>query len=45
MIMCVRIKFEWRDLWVGAFIDSKSRCVYVCLVPCFPVIFSFPHLH
>lgn len=32
----VRVKFEWRDWWVGVYIADDA--VYVCVVPCFPVI-------
>jgi hypothetical protein len=45
----IRIKFEPRDLWVGAFIKTEWRghnslfdlytvTVYVCLVPMLPLI-------
>lgn len=47
----MKIKFEPRDLWVGVFWDRGARIttletdqqqyrVYVCLVPCFPIIFT-----
>jgi hypothetical protein len=47
----MQIKYEPRDLWVGIFWDRAGRTttletdrqhyrVYVCLVPCFPVIFT-----
>lgn len=29
----VRFKWEWRDLWVGAFIDDKKRVLYICPLP------------
>lgn len=30
----VQFSFKWYDLWVGAFIDSENRTVYVCPLPC-----------
>ena len=33
----IHIKFEWHDLWFGVFIGEEA--VYVCLIPCFPIIF------
>lgn len=47
----MQIKYEPRDLWVGIFWDRAGRTttletdrqhyrVYVCLVPCFPIIFT-----
>jgi hypothetical protein len=38
--MTVRVKFEPRDLWLGVFIDTERRRLYICLVPCFPIIFD-----
>ncbi len=40
--MAVRIKFEPRDLWWGAFVDTQQQRLYVCLLPCFPIIFDLP---
>lgn len=34
----IRIKFEPRDLWLGLFVDTERRRLYICLVPCFPVV-------
>lgn len=45
------IKFEPRDLWIGIFWDRAGRItsldsdrqqyhVYICIVPCFPIIFT-----
>lgn len=25
--------FRWYDLWVGVFIDTKKRAVYICPLP------------
>ena len=29
----VRLSFAWYDLWIGLFIDSKKRKLYICLIP------------
>ena len=29
----VEIGFRWYDLWIGAFIDTESRTVYICPLP------------
>ena len=34
----VRVKFEPRDIWLGLFVDTAKRRLYVCLLPCLPVI-------
>lgn len=31
--MRVSLKFAWYDIWVGVFIDTKKRRVYVCPIP------------
>lgn len=47
----MKIKFEPRDLWVGIYWDRCGRIttletdkqrynIYICLIPCFPIIFS-----
>jgi hypothetical protein len=38
--MRLRVKFEPRDLWLGVFVDTDRRRLYVCLVPCLPIIFD-----
>lgn len=37
----VRVKFEPRDLWVGVFVDTVKKRVYVCVLPCFPLVISY----
>jgi hypothetical protein len=37
----VRVKFEPRDLWLGVFVDTVKRRVYVCLVPMLPVVIRY----
>jgi len=29
--------FRWYDLWVGAFVDTSKKAVYICPVPMFGV--------
>lgn len=46
----MKVKFEPRDLWIGVYwtrvrttnleSDFENYRIYVCLVPCFPVIFE-----
>ena len=33
--------FRWYDLWIGAYIDTKGRAVYLCPVPCFGIKVSW----
>ena len=32
--MRVSVSFCWYDMWMGAYIDTKGRTLYICLVPC-----------
>ncbi len=36
--MRVAVRFEPRDLWVGAYVDTHKLRVYICLLPMFPII-------
>lgn len=38
--LSIRLKWEPRDLWVGLFVDTEKGRLYVCLVPCLPIIVS-----
>ena len=40
----MRIKpfFRWYDIWVGVFIDTKKRTVYICLFPMIGVKVELP---
>lgn len=31
--MKVKLIFKWYDLWVGFFVDTKKKCLYVFPVP------------
>lgn len=41
----VEVKFEPRDLWVGVYWDHRIQGrllrIYVCLVPCLPLVLTF----
>lgn len=37
----VRVMFEPRDLWLGVFVDTAKKRIYVCLLPCLPVVISY----
>lgn len=46
MSVKVKIYFEPRDLWIGVYWDRKGSIlthVYVCLVPCLPIRFTWRH--
>lgn len=42
----LRIKFVPQDVWIGVYWEKpgvrfrESRKVYVCLIPCFPIIYT-----
>ena len=29
----ITLSFKWYDMWVGAFVNVKKKCVYICLPP------------
>ncbi len=39
--MTIRPFFKWFDLWVGIYIDTERRTVYVCPLPMVGVRISF----
>lgn len=39
--MTIKPIFAWYDLWIGVFIDTKKRAVYVFPVPCFGLRISW----
>lgn len=28
------IGFNWRDLWIGAYVSKDKRTVFICPIPC-----------
>lgn len=39
--MNATITFEPRDLWLGVFLDTPHRRMWICLLPCFPIKLTF----
>jgi len=37
----MKVIFAWYDIWVGVFIDTKKKKVYVFPVPCIGVVFNY----
>jgi hypothetical protein len=33
--------FRWYDLWIGMYIDTKGKAVYICLVPMIGIKISY----
>lgn len=33
--------FRWYDLWVGAYVDTKNRALYICPIPMFGIKIQF----
>jgi hypothetical protein len=36
----MKIEFKWFDIWIGVFIDTKQRKVYICPVPMIVISFE-----
>lgn len=34
----VRLLWEPRDFWLGAYHDPAKRRLYICVLPCLPVV-------
>lgn len=46
--MHIRVLFEPRDLWVGAYVKEPYweggqhiQCIYVCILPMFPILIQW----
>ena len=37
----ITLIMAWYDLWVGVFVDTKKHHIYVFLLPCIGIKFSF----
>lgn len=33
--MRIRPLFKWFDMWVGIFVDTRQRRIYILPIPCF----------
>jgi hypothetical protein len=39
--MTFRFLFEPRDLWIGVYLDTRRRRIYVLPLPCMGVVISY----
>lgn len=39
--MKIKPIFAWYDLWVGAFIDTQKKRVYILPIPCIGVVIEW----
>lgn len=37
--MGIKLFFAWYDIWVGLFIDTKKKAIYLCPIPCVVIKF------
>lgn len=37
----MRIELKWYDLWVGIFIDTNQKKVYLCPLPCLVISWTY----
>ncbi len=37
----IRFFFAWYDFWVGVFVDTEKRTVYICPLPCCVIQISY----
>lgn len=38
--MKIKIKFVKEDFWIGFYWDKNKKWLYVCFIPCVPIIFK-----
>jgi hypothetical protein len=36
----ISIRYEPRDLWWGIYRDPKHQRIFICIVPCFPIVIA-----
>lgn len=34
----VSVEFKPQDLWVGLYVDVERRRLYICVLPCLPIV-------
>lgn len=39
--MRIRVRFVWYDFWIGGYWDKGTKTLYLCFLPCLPIIISF----
>ncbi len=37
----VKISFAWYDLWIGIFVNTDKRRIYICLIPTLLIIINY----
>jgi hypothetical protein len=37
----VSVLVAWYDFWIGIFIDTKKKAIYIFPIPCFGFVFYF----
>ena len=40
--MKIRPIFAWYDLWIGVFVDTKNRRIYIFPIPCIGLRIDLP---
>lgn len=42
--MRIRIKFYWRDFWIGLYLDEDEPKLVICIFPMFPIIIEWENI-
>lgn len=37
----LKFKFVWYDIWIGLFIDTNKKRLYLCPLPCCVIIYKY----
>lgn len=37
----IKVKFIWYDVWIGLFIDTKKKTLFICPLPCIVIIIKY----
>lgn len=37
----IRLSFAWYDLWIGAYIDTQNKKLYICVIPTILLTINF----